>query len=147
MLARQTSNMPFTQMRGEMNRLFEELFDASPLNWLDGRTAFPPLNIWEDDANVHVEAEAPGLKMSDLEVLVMNDELTIKGRREYQEQDKGVAWHRRERGVGTFERSIRLPFDIDAEKVQAALRDGVLTITLPKAASARPRKIEVTGAQ
>ncbi len=144
MLARRSSNMPFTQMRGEMNRLFEELFDA-PLNWLDGRTAFPPLNVWEDEGHVYVEAEVPGLKMNDLEVLVMNDELTLKGRREYQEENQGVAWHRRERGVGTFERSVRLPFDIDAEKVQARLSEGVLTITLPKAESARPRKIEVTG--
>jgi len=80
--------------------------------------------------------------MEDVEVLVNGDELTIKGQRKAAEA-KEQSFHRQERVIGNFSRTVTLPFDVDAEKVQATLKDGVLRITLPKAASARPRKIEV----
>jgi len=80
--------------------------------------------------------------MEDLEVLVTGDELTIKGQR-HEAQQEGASYHRRERGVGSFNRSVRLPVGIDASKVQARLQDGILTITLPKAEGSRPRKVEI----
>jgi HSP20 family protein len=105
----------------------------------------PALNIWESEGQVHAEAEVPGLRMEDLEILVKGSELTIKGERKASES-AGVGYHRRERGTGPFSGTVRLPVEVDVEKVEAQLENGVLTITLPKAASALPRKIAVRGA-
>jgi len=107
-----------------------------------GRRPFPAVNTWEDETAVYAEAELPGLAMGDIEVTVMGDELTIKGERKDLEKE-GATYHRRERGVGIFSRVLRLPVQIDADKVEATLRDGVLTIKLPKAQSALPRRIEL----
>ena len=136
---------PVNSLRDEMNRLFGEFFQTSPgegrLNW---RTpgAFPALNIWEDENNILVEAEVPGLSMNDIELFVVGNELTVKGERNA-ERDERKTYHRRERGIGTFSRVVRLPVDIDSNKVAAVLKHGVLTITLPKAEAAKPHKIEV----
>jgi len=126
-----------TQLRREMGELFDNM--AWPFG---GLRAFPALNLWEEGEALFAEAELPGMGMEDVEVLVNGDELTIKGQRKAAEA-KEQSFHRQERVIGNFSRTVTLPFDVDAEKVQATLKDGVLRITLPKAASARPRKIEV----
>jgi HSP20 family protein len=88
------------------------------------------------------ELELPGVTQENLEILVVGGELTVKGQRG--SAAKGSeAFHRRERSTGTFERTFRLPKDVDSSKVEATLRDGVLTIKLPKAEAAKPRKIAV----
>jgi HSP20 family protein len=135
---------PVQQFRDEMGRLFDEFFTEVPswVPWDLGGRGFPAVNVWEDEQNLYAEAELPGLTMSDVEVFAKGNELTIKGERK-PVQEEGTAYHRRERGVGPFNRVLRLPVDIDADKVEAKLHDGVLTITLPKAEAARPRKIEV----
>jgi len=107
-----------------------------------GRVTFPALNVWSDESNLFVEAEVPGLGLNDLDVAVVGDELTIGGERR-QVPKEGVAHHRRERGIGKFSRSVRLPFAVDATAVRAQLQSGVLTVTLPKAPELRPRRIEV----
>lgn len=133
------------RLRDEMDRLFDGFFGEragwTPSDLFAGQ-AYPPLNIWEDEGNVYAEAELPGLTMDDLEVLVTGNELSIKGERKPQ-TETNVTFHRGERGVGAFRRVVRLPLGIDADRVQATLQDGVLTITLPKAEAARARKIEV----
>lgn len=131
---------PLSSLRSEMDRLFDGFFEEWPV--LDRASAFPPLNIWEDERNFFVEAELPGLRMEDLEVTMLGDELTLKGERKDPEF-KGAAYHRRERGAGRFVRSIRLPAAVDGEHVKASLQDGVLSISLPKAKEAQPRKIQV----
>lgn len=131
------------RLRGEMDRLFENLAGGlAPWTDLVGGGGFPALNVCEDDRNLYVEAEVPGLKMEDLEILVSGGELTIKGDRKGM-GEPDVTYHRRERGTGQFTRVIRLAVPVDAEKVEAALQAGVLTVTLPKAESARMRRIEV----
>ena len=134
-----------SRLRDEVDRLFSEFSNEwpsfSPFNLIAGR-AFPALNVWEDDQNVYAEAELPGMSMENIEVLVTGNELTIKGERAEQSQE-GASFHRRERGAGTFSRVLRLPVDVNADKVTAALKDGVLTVTLPKTEVARPRKIKV----
>ena len=136
---------PFGQFRDEMGRLFDDLAVNWPaalrLGWRPGGS-FPALNVWEDEHQVFAEAELPGLKMEDLEISVMGNELTIRGERKDDPRESAVH-HRRERGLGAFSRVIRLPVDIDPDRVAAALRNGVLTITLPKAEKAKPRKVEV----
>jgi HSP20 family protein len=103
------------------------------------------MNVWEDDNHLFVEAEVPGVKPEQLDVTVVGNELTIKGQRP-EELTGDAAFHRRERGQGAFTRIIRLSSEVNADQVQAALNDGVLLLTLPKAEAAKPRKIQVKSA-
>jgi HSP20 family protein len=104
---------------------------------------FPPLNAWEDDNNLYVEAELPELELSDLEIFVDGDnQLSIKGERKQPERENG-RWHRQERGHGSFSRTCELPKYVDSDTVTAEFKHGVLTITLPKRKEARARRIEV----
>lgn len=145
MFGTRSNGIVLGRLRDEVERLFSDFVEGSPLSELSGLVGakeFPALNIWESDNNLYVEAEAPGLKMEDIEVFVKGQELTIGGgRKDAGESDR--AYHRQERGVGSFSRVLRLPVEIDPQNVEATLKDGVLTITLPKAQAAKPRKIEV----
>lgn len=131
---------PVQQWRGEMDRLFSDFFGRTESVPGRGR-GFPPLNVWEECDNLVVEAELPGVKADDLDISVVGDELTIKGRRSG--GDEGVTYHRRERTTGEFVRVLRLPVEVDANRIDAALNDGVLLITLPKSEAAKPRRVEV----
>ncbi len=126
---------PFMQLRREISHLLDG-YDVG------GRTEFPALNIWEDKDNFFAEAEIPGIAQDELEVFTIGDELTIRGQRKPM-TGKGVNYHRQERGTGQFERVVTLPAEVDANKVEAHLHNGVLTITMPKAEQAKARKIQV----
>jgi len=128
------------ELQREMDRLFHDFLGAGPLG--EGTATFPPLNVWEDAETVTVEAEVPGMKLENLEILIQGNELTIKGRRELTSED-GAVFHRRERGIGEFARLLTLPVAVDAERVEATLKDGVLRVVMPKAQDARTRKIVV----
>lgn len=139
------------RFRGDLDKFFGDFlstgFGTLKESALGSRV--PAVKVWEDGdlqsklaGKFFVEVELPGLTMDDVEVLVMDDTLTIKG--EFAEQNvEDATVYRCERRYGSFERAFKLPADIDAEKVEARLRDGLLTITLPKLASAQPRKIKV----
>ena len=129
-----------TRDLSSLSPLMEGAFEALPWNGSAG--VFPALNIWEDEHAFHVEAEVPGMKLEDVEVTLFEGELSIRGERKNLPVE-GAAYHRRERGAGSFGRTVRLPVALDAEKVQASMQDGILTITLPKAEAAKPRKISV----
>jgi HSP20 family protein len=136
---------PVLRIRNDVDRLFNELVDTVSRGRMYvpfGRGAFPALNAWEDDQKLFVEAELPGYSLDDLEVYVSGGDLTLKGERKT-EAPENVTYHRRERGTGQFSRVLRLPVEVDADKVEAHLRNGVLSLTLPKAQSVLPRKIEV----
>jgi len=135
---------PLFRLHDEMNRWTEGFFDDAPAARRYG-AAYPALNTWEDGDNAWVEAELPGLGLDDIEVLVNGGEVTINGERKLGEP-QGATWHRRERSHGRFSRTLTLPWDVDADKVQATLRDGVLTVQLPKAETAKPRKVKVMSA-
>jgi HSP20 family protein len=130
--------------RREMDRLVGDFFAplSGELQRFAGGGGFPSLNIWEDADAVFAEAEVPGLKAEDLDISVIGNQLTVKGRREAVAVDGGT-YHRRERNVGEFTRTVTLPSEIDADKVEATLADGVLKISLPKAEAAKPRKVTV----
>ena len=129
------------QLFGSFFRNFEGSAGGSPFGALATRAA-APMNVWEDDDALHVDLELPGWSMDELEVTVLGDELTLRGERSA-ESSENVTFHRRERSTGSFRRVLRFPTDVVAEKVTASLRDGVLTVTLPKAEVAKPRKINV----
>jgi len=150
MLARRMSPLAGTmspstalnEFRREIDRLFEGFGPRFDGGWWMEPTVFPALNIWEDGDSLFAEAEIPGVRESDLEVYAVGNELTIKGTRKPQEGED-LSYHRRERGTGEFTRVVTLPVDINPDKVQASLKDGVLTVTLPKAEEAKARKIRV----
>ena len=132
---------PFGQLQSEVNRLFEN-WGGDGWRRLTGG-GFPAVNVWEDAEAVHVEAELPGLDLKDLEIYVTGgNQFTLKGKRQQSTSEKGV-WHREERTFGEFSRVLTLPYPVDADRVDARFENGVLHVTLPKAESARPRKIAV----
>ena len=139
--SRRFPEAPLHELRREMDRLFESFQGESGHRPLRGR-AFPALNVWEDGECLYAEAEVPGMKMDDLEVFVIGNELTIKGRRQVEAGEK-FTFHRQERRAGQFARVLTLPVEVNADKVEATLRDGVLSIVMPKAAAALARKIKV----
>jgi HSP20 family protein len=128
---------PFMQLRREISQLLDG-YEGNGRN----TGAFPLVNIWEDGDNFYAEAELPGVTQAGIEVFTLGDELTIRGRREPVEAKDGT-YHRQERGMGQFERVVTLPAYVEADKVDAQLHNGVLTIRMPKAEQARPRKIAV----
>jgi HSP20 family protein len=138
---------PLGMVWPEMNRLQEEMeHRLGRLVMNDPRrlahSVYPPLNLWEDDNNLYVEAELPELELTDLEIFVKGDnQLSIKGERKQPERENGT-WHRRERGYGGFSRMGLLPQYVDSDKVTAEFRHGVLTITLPKRKEAKARRVE-----
>jgi HSP20 family protein len=134
--------VPWNEMRRfreEMGRLFESLGQE----WPALAASFPLLKVWLDDNNVYLEAELPGMDLSDLEIYVTRgDQLTIKGERKPPQVEKAT-WRRQERGFGAFTRVLTLPVPVDADKVEAHLANGILTIRLPKSETARPKRIPV----
>jgi HSP20 family protein len=145
---------PLDELRDELDRLWVPLTSAPPLHgWgvMDQGSRFPAVNLSEHGDAFLVEAELPGLGADQVDVSVNGEELVIRGSRPEisvgsDKNDGGsdqMVWHRRERGAGSFERRLSLPAAIDAEHVEARLVDGVLRVTCPKAAEARPRKITV----
>lgn len=136
---------PFTSIDDEVDRLIEGAFDflGRDTGGLGppAAIAYPLLNISEEGDVAYVESELPGLAIDQVEVLVCGDQLTIRGER------PGVTvegqWHRRERPLGAFSRSVTLPWDVKADAVEARLRDGMLTIKLPKSERSRARKVAV----
>jgi len=142
MLARMMNQFtPLMRLQDEMNRLFENFFEDAPA--LRGYAAgYPGVNLWEDGDAAYVEAELPGLSMEDIEVTVTGNEVTLSGERKIADW-KDASYHRRERASGRFSRVLTLPWEIDADKVEAKLHDGVLTIKLPKCESCKPKKVKV----
>jgi HSP20 family protein len=140
------------KMRREMDRFLDEFgtsswsFPFSRTSFLPGRAArgYPLLNIGEDNANIYVDALAPGVDPKTLDVSVTQDLLVISGVKSALLSSVGAeAIHRSERSAGQFTRSITLPFEVDSEKIKATYQDGVLKITMPKAEVAKPRQIQV----
>jgi len=133
---------PVDELRRQMDRLLEDFGGNQPRSPLAFGAAYPALNIWDAGEALCVEAEIPGVNKDDLEVYAIGNELRIKGRR-VSKSDDNVTYHRQERVNGEFVRAVTLPTEVNADKVEAVLKDGVLSVRLPKAEQARPRKIEL----
>ncbi len=133
------------RMQRDMDRLATGMFPAfgSDLSGSPRVGLYPPLNIFDDSESFKVHAEVPGVKPSDIDISVTGNTLTIRGERTMPSVPEGASWHRRERQMGRFRRSLTLPEQIDASKVSARCENGVLEILLPRAESAKQRKIEI----
>ncbi|TGL61655.1 Hsp20/alpha crystallin family protein [Leptospira sarikeiensis] len=125
----------FNEVRRIQNR-FHNLFEPV---W-EGGHAYPALNVYSDQDQITVTAEVPGLSPEDLEITVAHNLLTISGEWKEYTQSKP---RRIERARGNFQRRLELPVAVDSEKVQASVKDGILTLVLPVLESEKPRKIRI----
>jgi HSP20 family protein len=131
-------------MQDRMNRIWGSVYDRGHDDVTSRGTWLPPVDIYETDSHeVVLKAEAPGLKREDIDLTVENNTLTIRGERRKDEGISEERYHRVERTFGPFSRSFTLPSTVDANRVRAEYRDGVLTVTLPMREEARPRQIQV----
>ncbi|MCS7158683.1 MAG: Hsp20/alpha crystallin family protein [Blastocatellia bacterium] len=138
---------PFREMarlREEMDRLTSALFSETMPEITFARSVWAPVvNIAETDDNYIITAELPGISKDDIKVTYENGILTIQGEKKQEKEEKGKTWHRIEAVYGAFERSFRLPSLIQADKISAEYKEGVLTLTLPKAEEAKPKQITI----
>lgn len=129
----------FEKMRRDMDNMMQGIAADTGAG---GGDIFPPLNISEDNDNIYVRAEVPGINPAAFNISVEGNTLIIKGERACA-TDRKASYHRREIECGQFSRAVTLPTKVDVEKVDAEGADGILTIILPKAAEAKPRQITV----
>jgi HSP20 family protein len=144
--SRPTFDSPFADfdsVRREMLRLLDSAAGAGDTFGDVGAGVFPPMNITQDNDNFYVRAEVPGIKPDELSISAVRNRLSLAGKREIQREHERVSYHRRERAEGSFNRTVTLPTEIDADKVYAKYTDGILTLTLPKSEEAKPRQIKV----
>ena len=107
------------------------------------REWMPPFDVSETEGEIIVKAEIPGMRVEDIDITLTDGLLTIKGERKMEKEDKQENYHRIERQFGSFSRSLNLGLKVEADGINAAYKDGVLTVTLPKAEEDKPKKIEV----
>jgi HSP20 family protein len=133
-----------TNLRDELDRLFESPFEelSRGAQLFSGGWA-PALDVYEDKDNLTVKAELPGMKREDIEVSLHDGTLTISGERKSETKHEEAEVYRSERFVGKFQRTVTLPTPVKSDAVKANYKDGILTVTLPKAEEAKPKQIDV----
>lgn len=130
-------------MQRQMSRMFEDFF-GEPFGLAAGRDDWgPAIDVAETEESVVVKAEVPGVDPSEIEISLTGNELTLRGEKREAAEETGRSWHRVERRYGSFSRSLSLPTSVDPDRVDAAARDGVLTLTIGKREEARPRRIAI----
>ena len=138
---------PFSNLvtaQRDFDRLFKEAFNPFfGESELSTHTWAPPVDIYETENDIVLKAELPGVDPKDVEVRVEDSTLYMKGERKFEKEVKNENYHRVERSYGSFARSFSLPNSINAEKVKAEFKDGLLTLTLPKREEAKPRAIKI----
>jgi HSP20 family protein len=134
-----------SNLRDELNSFFELPVWSS---FARGGQLFsgwsPALDLYQSNDNVMAVVELPGMRKEDIEISLHDGTLTISGERRRESSSNGEKAERSERYIGTFRRSIALPTRVDASKVSATYRDGILTVTLPKAEEVKPKQIQVS---
>jgi len=140
---------PFLSLQAEMNRIFDRFYNA-PLGFptlADFEESFgtfvPQVDVSETDKEIKVSAELPGMDEKDIDVALRHDALAISGEKKSESVEKDKGYYRSERSYGSFRRTVSLSAEVDADKVEATFRNGVLTITLPKTAQAISKRIQV----
>src|SRR5215212_9567294 len=144
--SRASNNDPFIRLWNDVDQLFGDVLrGGGPTGSRPTGMIGLPLEVSETGAELKVVAELPGVEEKDVSVELVGDVLTIKGEKKTEEERKDENYHVTERRYGTFSRSLRLPYTVEADKVQAAFKNGVLTVTMPKPAELQqqPKRIEV----
>jgi len=125
-----------------MRQQLEQMFDEAP----DQRASagvFPLINLTEDKNNYYVRAELPGVKAEELDIQATANNIAISGERKIAAEGESARYHRREREAGSFSRMIGLPGEINSDKVDAKLENGILTVVISKAQAAKPKQITI----
>lgn len=131
---------PFFSLPEHMERFLNEAFSGGAQGYRRApRSGYPPLNISSDDENIYVRCELPGMEINDIELVLDESSLSIKGERKAQEGK----YYRQERPVGAFNRLVTINAPVNRDAVKATLKDGLLSITLPKAEETKPRTITI----
>ena len=133
-----------TSLRDAMNQLVAESFVRSHS---PAETFQPAVDLYETENEYVLRLAAPGLKPENFEITAQQNVLTIQGRTEDEETQEGARYHVREQRFGEFLRTIRFPTQVDSEKIAASLSNGILTIHVPKAEAAKPKRITVNVSQ
>jgi HSP20 family protein len=125
--------------------LFERIFEdlELPAPWAAGREWLPAFDVAETEDEVIVKAELPGMAVEEIDITLTDGLLTIKGEKKREKEDKKENFHRIERRYGSFSRTFSLPVEVKADGIDASYKNGVLTVTLPKAEETKPKRIEV----
>ena len=149
---------PFDSLRREVDRLFDDfsmspfrlpfrrpVLDIEPFWQPESWMTTPPIDLAEREAAFEMTADMPGLEEKDIEVKVANGVMTVKGEKHEEKEEKKEDFHLKERRFNSFERSIRVPETVDADKIEATFKNGVLKVVMPKTAEAQKptKKIEV----
>ncbi|HEY1938165.1 MAG TPA: Hsp20/alpha crystallin family protein [Candidatus Angelobacter sp.] len=127
----------------ELASFFENFTEPTGKDQLAAGNFVPPVDVYEDEQNLVLKLEVPGVNEGDINVSVENNTLTVQGERKFEKEEKEENFHRIERRYGSFLRTFRLPNTVDSEKVEASYDKGILKITMAKRAEAKPRQIKV----
>ena len=139
---------PFRDLETIQNEM-NKLFDSSLVGWRDRDAGLlegvwnPAVDIYDSKDNVMVKADIPGMKKDEIDVSVHRDTLIIKGEKKREKETKESDFVRTERYYGSFNRAIRLPSEVQADKVNAAYKNGVLELVLPKKEESKPKQLKI----
>jgi HSP20 family protein len=134
----------FSTLQDRLNRLFRESYGPEGREESLTTTGFaPPVDVYEDEHNVTLKIEVPGIDEKDIDVRIESNVLTVHGERKFEKEEKEENFRRVERQYGSFTRTFTLPTTVDAEKVSAHYDKGILKVALPKKAEAKPKQIKV----
>lgn len=133
----------FMAMQNQLERLFGEAVERGSRGDFNFGSWAPPVDLREESDKLVFEMELPGLKKNDIEISIENNVLTIKGERKFEKEEKKENYHRIERAYGKFSRSFSLPTTVNPDGIDASLKDGVLTLSLPYAEESKPKKISI----
>jgi len=128
--------------QNQINRIFQDYGRGSD-ELLTSGTFVPPVDVYEDEHNITLKLEVPGIEEKDLDIKLENNTLTVRGERNFEKEEKEENFHRIERRYGAFARSFTLPNTVDTENVNASYENGILKIQLAKRAEAKPKQIKV----
>ena len=129
-------------LQGDMNRLFDRFFEGRVANGT-ARRWIPAMDLVETDDHLVLRGDLPGMSEDDIDIEIKDNVLTVSGERKAESEEKGEGYHRVERAFGSFSRSLTLPHGVDADHVNAEFDKGVLEVTIPKPAEAKPTRVQI----
>jgi len=132
---------PLAPLGEEMESLFDR-FLGDESSWVSAMLA-PAMDLSETDKDISIRMDLPGVNAKDVDIQLNNQQLTVSGERKEEKEEKGKTFHRMERRVGRFSRSVTLPCAVEEDQIDARYKDGVLNIVLPKTFEAKTRHIEI----
>jgi HSP20 family protein len=133
----------FERMRRDMDRMWDSFFERGTLRGKEGREWLPSLDVAETKNEIVVKAEVPGLDPKDIDISLSDGLLTIKGEKKQEREEKEENYHLVERSYGSFTRSIRLPNEVQSDKIKASYKNGVLKVVLPKSEEAKKKEVKI----